>query len=898
MVCDTKHRAIHAAVVWFVLVGTAIGIAAVPSEAGETEREGRESSSPLFERDVVPILMAHCYKCHGLEARKADLDLRSVGLMLRGSENGPVIVKETPDDSPLYERIADGSMPPEGELRLTADEITVIRRWLEAGAPAEESSEPLEDSQALLVTDKDREFWAFQPPDRPAVPAVMSRDRLRTPIDALVLARLEGKSLEYSPDADRQTLVRRLYLDLIGLPPSPEDVNAFRRDDAPAAYERLVDRLLDSPSFGERWGRHWLDAVGYADTIGDDTDAAITKVAKGKWRFRDYVIRVFNDDVPYDRFLTEQFAGDESFDWRRADSFTPAQQNLLIATGFLRMAADETLQGELNTADIRHAILQETTETALNSVLALTIGCARCHSHKFDPIPQEDYYRLLSIFTPAFNPQSWLQPAARELPNVPPSRKKQIDEHNSKLNGMITDCQSQLNAIRQPYEDRLLSEKLAGLEEPDRSECRAALKAAPDQRTDRQKQLVAKFGEKLKVTTQEIAAALSEEMRVQVAVILDEMAKLGAKKQSWQTIQAVYDVGEPPASFLLRRGNHERPGQEVTPGLLRVLCRNESEASLIAAEPNEGTSGRRLALARWLTDRTSPAGGLVARVFVNRVWQQLFGQGIVTTSENFGSSGSSPTHPELLDWMAVEFMQNEWRVKPFLRLLVTSTVYRQVSTYPEAVRADSTAARAAVIDPENEMLWRMRLRPLEAETVRDSILTVSGALDRRPGGPPIIHEPDSNGLVRVKKESLTTPTSQWRRSVYLLCRRRYHLSLMETFDMPEVVGTCMRRTHAPVVAQSLTMLNDPFLTEQSQLFAARVAAEIATGRRTDQIKHAFEIGLGRPARDAEMRWSEELLEQQTVRYAGQSESTEDTKQRALQHLCSILLNTSEFLYIR
>jgi hypothetical protein len=288
----------------------------------------------------------------------------------------------------------------------------------------------------------------------------------------------------------------------------------------------------------------------------------------------------------------------------------------------------------------------------------------------------------------------------------------------------------------------------------------------------------------------------------------------------------------------------------------------------------------------------------VARVFVNRVWQQLFGKGIVATSENFGSSGSSPTHPELLDWMSVEFMQNEWRVKPFLRLLVTSTVYRQVSTYPEAIRADSTAARAAVIDPDNRMLWRMRLRPLEAETVRDSILTVSGALDRRPGGPPIIHEPDSSGLVRVKKESLTTPTSQWRRSVYLLCRRRYHLSLMETFDMPEVVGTCMRRTHAPVVAQSLTMLNDPFLTEQSRLFAKRVAAEIASGQRSDQIKHAFVLGLGRPARAAEIRWSEEFLDQQTVRYGDRSESTEDAKQRALEHLCSILLNTSEFLYIR
>lgn len=519
----------------------------------------REEAAPLFEQQVKGILKAHCGKCHGLESRKAGLDVRSVPFLRRGGDSGPALVTGKSAQSILYQRIEDRSMPPEGELPLTDKQIASIRKWIEAGAATKELSEKTA-SDVPPISEEDRNYWAFQKPVRPKVPEVATAERRRNDIDAFLLEKLEARSLGFSPEADRRTIATRLYLDLIGLPPTPEEVDAFVGDLSQDPYGRLVDRLLNSQHFGERWGRHWLDMVGYADTIGDDTDATITKLGQGKWRYRDYVIKSFNDDKPYDRFLTEQFAGDELFDWRKVDSFTEEQRELLIATGFLRTAADETLQKELNTADIRHAVLQHSMESSLTGVLGLTIKCARCHTHKYDPIPQEDYYRLLAVFTPAYNPQSWLEPSTRQMVDVSPAHKKRIDAHNGQIDQSISECQTKLDALRGPVKARLLDEKLKTVPEDVRDACKIALATAAEKRDEKQKQLVAQYGEKLKVSIGEIRAALDDAKRAQDSEMQQRINSLTSQKKSWGTIQALYDVAAPPPTYLLRRGNYETPG--------------------------------------------------------------------------------------------------------------------------------------------------------------------------------------------------------------------------------------------------------------------------------------------------------------------------------------------------
>lgn len=884
---DQKRMLVTIGLMWSVTL-CVVCFRAIAADDFQTQ----EDRKPLhFQKQVKAILTAHCWKCHGLESRKADLDLRSVALMLKGGNSGPAVIKGVAQKSLIYRRILDGSMPPEGELPLTKVQIDNVRYWIDSGA-ATNAVGRASDSERSLVSDEDRKFWSFTRPAAINSPEPLARDRKRTTVDAFLLRELDKQSLSFSADADRRTIINRLYLDLIGLPPTPESIDAFVDDGATDAYENLVDRLLGSHHFGERWGRHWLDVVGYTDTIGDDTDATITKLGKGKWRYRDYVIGAFNSDKPYDRFLIEQFAGDELFDWRTQDTFTQDQRNLLIATGFLRTAPDETLQTELNTADIRHAVLERTLETSLGSVLGLTVGCARCHSHKYDPIPHEDYYRLLSVFTPAYNPQSWLQPAAREIPDVSPVHKLRIESHNESITQRISQFKMQLEAMRKPVRERLLVAKLAMVPEGVREKCKMALATAPEKRNARQKQLLMLHDDKLKVSLEEVRASQAPKVREADVELEKKTRELDSERRSWGMIQAVYDVESPPPTYLLRRGNHETPGHEVTPGILQVLAASESQAGLEAVPPYSGASGRRLALVKRLVNPDSVAGVLVARVFVNRVWQQLFGRGIVATSDNFGASGARPTHPELLDWLAMEFIGDQWQVKPLVRLLVTSTAYRQESNY------GNVNQRVAVEeDPDNLLLWRMPLRRLESEIVRDRILATSGLLDRSVGGPPVMHAPTEDGTVHIKQDLLATPSSKWRRSVYVLSRHRYHLSILDVFDQPEVTGPCLQRKQAPAVSQSLMLLNNPFLYHQAEVFSRRVQSETKRGSRRDRIQRAFLLALGRPPDSKEMTWSEELITKQEQRYLKSSPANQERDKLALNHLCHVLLNCSEFLYV-
>lgn len=867
-----------------------IAVVCVPGLASFAS--ARADSMPAFEDQVQAILTAHCLRCHGNESRQAGLDLRTVSLMLRGGDSGPAIEPGSAEKSLLWQKLADKSMPPEKELPLTASQLAVVKAWIEAGAHTSAiESAPNPEATADLLTPGDRDFWSFQPPRRPAIPTARRPELALTPIDAFLLERLEANGLGYAPVADRRTLIRRLSLDLVGLPPEPAEVQAFVSDEGADAYERLVDRLLSSPHFGERWGRHWLDVVGYVDTIGDDTDAAIPKVGAGKWLYRDYVVDAFNRDLPLDQFVLEQMAGDELVDWRSALKFSPRMRDLLVATGFLRTAADETMQNELNTADIRHAVLQHTMEVVSNSLLGLTIHCARCHSHKYDPIPQEDYYRLLAVFTPAYNPQAWLQPPQRELPDIAPAEKAEADRHNAEIDKLVAATAESLAALLRPHEERLFAEKLAGVPEPIRADTKVAVQKPAHDRSEIEKYLAGKFEALLKVSTEEVVKALGAEEGEKREALERRIADLKGRRRTWGTLQAVYDVGPAPATYLLRRGNHETPGPEVEPGALRVLC-DEATLAPPADSTPKGSSGRRLALARSLFQPGSRASGLVARVYVNRVWGHLFGEGIVATAENLGKSGAPPTHPELIDWLATEFIQGGWRTKRLIALLVRSRAYQQASKL-----AEGAPAPGLEIDPGNMLVWRMRLRPLEAEIVRDSMGAVAGCLDPKLGGPPQLHDAKPDGTVAVKDEVALAGEGTYRRSLYILARRRYHVSLLETFDQPEMTSNCPRRSASAVVGQALAIMNDATVIDLAGRFARRVERVTPEATAATRVDAAFGLALGRPATEEERGWAGELLAAQASRYHQAGRSAEDSARGALAHLCQMLYGTNEFLYI-
>jgi hypothetical protein len=840
-----------------------------------------------FERDVLPILAANCLKCHANDPRKADLDLRTPAGLVRGGDSGPAVVQGSAAKSLLFEKISHGEMPP-GKTKLTAAQVRTIRDWIDAGALSEHPPDEKGDSA--------REHWAFRPPWRPAPPSVKHSDRVRTPIDAFLLARLEARGLTFAPDADRPTLARRASLDLLGLPPAPAEVDAFVADRRPGAYGRFLDRLLASPHFGERWARHWLDLAGYADTVGFDIDAGTIILSEGKWRYRDYVIAAFNHDKPYDRFVTEQLAGDELADWRRAPRFTSEMRELLIATGYLRTARDTSHEPESNIPLVYYGVLHDTVAIVGNSLLGLTVHCAQCHNHKFDPVSQKEYYRLMAAFTPAYNPRNWkpvypwkAEIKDRALPGVSVAELAEIGHHNRAIDRQVRALKARQADLLRLYETQLREAKLQSLPKAIRADTAAALATLPAKQTAVQKYLADKLGPLVHLKPEEITAALTPADRAAARRINEDLAALDRRRRTFGKIQALYDVGPPPSTFLLKRGNYENPGEEVVPGFLRVLSDPEHLAAVRSVKPAGATSGRRLALARWLTEPRSRASALVARVWVNRLWEHLFGQGLVPSSDNFGRSGEPPTHPELLEWLAGELTRNDWRTKALLRQLMLSTAYRQASrTAPETQGADP-----AKVDPGNRLLWKMRLRRLEAEAIRDSILAVSGRLDPQMGGPPILLKTHADGMVVI--DSQAGPAAEGRRSVYLMSRRAYNLSLLMVFDQPLVAVTCPRRDASAVPLQSLTMLNDGFVTEQARHFAERVARN-AGASGEPAVAAAFRLALVRSPSPAEMRLCCALLDRQAALLRSAHTPQGQAEQKALAQLCLVLLNTSEFLY--
>ncbi|MCY3758516.1 MAG: PSD1 and planctomycete cytochrome C domain-containing protein [Acidobacteria bacterium] len=867
-------------------------------------------SIPQFESEVLPILSRYCTHCHGSLEPMGGLDLTNPLLIEKGGAGGAGLVRHSPDASLIYKRLVDGSMPPAGQEKPAGEDIEVIRRWIGAGAPTLKFYQAPDRAadrrrrikiQAPPLSRADREYWAFRKLAAQDPPQVHQGERVRTPVDAFLLEKLEEKGIGFSADADRLFLMRRLYLDLIGLPPSPEEVDAFLADSSPLVYEQLVERLLASPHFGERWGRHWLDEAGYTDTLGGDNDFVAGKQplgVPGKWKYRDYVIDAINRDKPYDRFVTEQLAGDELVDWRAASEFSPAMSRLLQATGFLRVAADDTNQDVLNTPDIRYGVLQRTVQTFASNVMGLTVGCAQCHDHKYDPISQLDYYRLTAVFTPAYNPQQWLQPEDRALPEASPLEKESIDRANRRLDLRIKPFRRKLNALYQPYKQRLMDERLAQVPEVIREDLRIALKSFENELRPPERYLKEKFEPVVVPSEEQIRALLNPEELARASRLKSRIAALERHRRNYGTLQATVDTGPPPPTYFLIRGNYLTPGPEVEPGMPAVLSDPGGEALLAENGVVGRSSGRRLALAKRLTETDSRAAALLARVRVNRVWQRLFGEGIVATSDNLGRNGARPTHPELLEWLADGFVSGGWQVKPLVRLLVTSTSYRQQSRLPgaEGSRGHKHHARVAMsVDPGNRLLWRMPLRRLESEAIRDSIMAVSGKLSRTMGGPAIRLDGKADGMVTVSVPDLAHAGDRWRRSLYLVGRRNYNLTVLSVFDQPKLSMNCIRRDTSAAVLQTLVLLNDAFLLEQARFFAGRVSR--LARDPGERIELAFRLALARKPSREELSWSRELLEREARRRLATAAGPEAADLEALASLCQMILNSNEFLHV-
>ena len=845
-----------------------------------------------FETDIQPILTKRCVSCHGADDPEAGLDLRSLQSLVRGSKKGPVIVEGFSDKSVLIRKVSSRAMPPaDSGSPLTSHEIRTITQWIDKGRFADfvdvGSSGDGTSTEAIAdLSPEARQFWAFQKPKATTPPRVASPNRIRTPIDRFALAKLEHHGLTFSADASNLSLMRRAYFDLTGLPPTPEQARDYLADKRPDAYERLIDALLASPHYGERWGRHWLDVVGYVDTSGKDFNPTGATLSEGYWRYRDYVIEATNKDTPWDRFLTEQIAGDELVDWRNATTYTPEMLELLTATGYLRNVLDATNEDISNLPFDRYEAMFKLMERVSTSTLGMTLACARCHSHKFDPIPHTDYYRFLALFTAAYNPNKWLPPKQRHLFHVSKSDQAKIKSEKLRTSEKLDALKVQLGSLDQGYRTRLTELKFKPLPESIRADLERAIAADAKKRTAAQKKLVEQYGKSVAVTEAEIRAAMDVADRKKRAEIQQEIRVNERHLATLQIdkVQALWDVGDPPTIRLLHRGDVDFAGPKVQPGFLSVLSPPGKSAAIASTNAVGKTSGLRLAFAEWLTHPNHP---LTARVIVNRLWQHHFGKGIVDTPGNFGATGSRPTHPALLDWLTVEFTRAGWSAKHLHKLIMTSTVYRQSSK--------QTRPKAMFADPGNRLLWRMNLRRLDAESLRDAVIAVSGEANYAIGGPPVMLKAEASGLQSVAENGQRGAT---RRSVYLLARRSNPLTFLQVFDYPVIDVNCTRRSASATPLQSLTMINSRFLT----INAAKLARHVERLSGTDaspskKIEAAYWLTLSRQPDDVELQASLAHLSHLGELYSSSGMKSALAGQRAFENYVHMLQCSNEFLYI-
>jgi hypothetical protein len=844
-------------------------------------RAGAEDAL-TFEKDVRPILKTHCFRCHGEgDKLKGKLDLRLRRLAVTGGKSGPALVPGNPDGSSLYRRLREGEMPP-GKKKPSDAEVAIIGRWIAAGAKTARP-EPA-GIAGSHITAEERNFWSFQPIRRPPVPTVRHADRVRTPLDAFLLARLEQQGLSFATDADKSTLIRRATFDLLGLPPSPEEVDCFLADSSPDAYEKLIDRLLASPHYGERFGRHWLDVAGYADSEGYTNDT----VRPHAYKYRDYVIRAINADRPFDQFLQEQLAGDEMVRPPYRD-LSPQDVERLTATGFLRMAPDGTASPGVNLAEASNQVLADTLKAVSIGLLGLTVGCAQCHDHRHDPIPQTDYYRLRAIFEPAYDPAHWRSPPMRRISlstDADRARARQIEIEAARID------QERLSK-QQEYIERTFEAELKKLPEGVREAVRAARGTPPAKRTPQQKRLLDDYPS-VNVTAGSLYL-YDPKAAADLKKYVERAAAVRATKPPEDYLRALTEVpGQVPATRLFVRGDISQPGQALAPGGLSVLD-DVAPLNILERDSKLPTTGRRLAFARWLTSERNP---LTPRVLVNRVWMHHFGKGLVGTPGDFGTLGERPSHPELLDWLASDFTAGGWRLKRLHRLIMLSTAYRQASQrHPAGER----------VDPDDRLLWRMPLRRLQAEEVRDGMLAISGKINPKMLGPavPVMEDEVGQFVVGIENKNgenrpgpvLPLHGEEFRRSVYVQVYRSRPLSLLEAFDMPVMEPTCPARSTSTVAPQALLLMNNDFVVAQAEAFADRVRREAGPDLRA-QVSRAWRLAFAREPSSAEVSEALAFLSEQSALLRSKpAKGQPDTQARALASFCQTLLSANQFLYV-
>ncbi len=844
-----------------------------------------EKPRPLsFEKDVQPLLKARCFQCHGEEQElEGGLDLRLKRLLLKGGDSGPAIVPKHAEESLLVKRIRAGEMPPEDAGKpLSQSERETIARWIDEGAIAGE--EPEEIGRGLLITAEDRKFWAFQPIQRPALPVVKNPSAIANPIDRFILAKLESQGLTFSEPATREVLIRRLSFDLWGLPPTPEAVEEFVSDNSPNAYERLVDRMLASPRYGERWARHWLDVAGYADSEGASNDDTERPWA---WKYRDYVVGAFNRDLPFDQFLVEQLAGDELVD-AQSKNLQPDQLEKLIATGFLRMAPDGTASASDEKPLAQNQVIADTLEIVTGSVMGLTVKCAQCHEHRYDPISHADYYELRAVFEPAFNRTKWRTPPQRLIPLLTDADRARAAE----LEGEAKKIDQARLKREAEFIEIVFQKELMKVPDAIRETVAKARNTPVKKRTKEQTVLLQKHPSvnvsagSLYLYDSKAAAELKK--------LAANAAAVRARKPKTEYIRALAETpGQVPKTFLFHRGDHEQPKQELNPAALSILKPLAEDYPLPQNDPNLKTTGRRLAFANWLTSGRNP---LVPRVLVNRMWRHHLGRGIVETPGDFGRLGDRPTHPLLLDWLASELMEHGWSQKSLHRLILTSRTYQQ------ALRTDPDHQQ---IDPDNQLFGGARLKRVEAEALRDSMLAISGKLNSKPFGVPVPVMADRVGQWVIGKENLNAGRpgavipmkgEEFRRSLYIQVRRSRPLAVLETFDAPRMEPHCDARTSSTVAPQSLMLMNGEFTLAQAEHFANRLKSEAGTNPR-DQITRAWQLVYCRKPLADELNQSLSFLKEQTLKLGKSSNKKTNPAQQALASFCQVLLGSNEFLYV-
>lgn len=815
------------------VIAACILLPASSTDQTTAEPAARPSSSSKkqvrFAADIEPILRLHCFSCHAETKQSGGLRLDQRKAALDGGDSGPVIQPGNSSGSRLI-HLVSGTTPglrmPLSGKSLTSHEVGLLRDWIDQGAqwPEAATSDPSKSERAGQAG----MHWAFLPVVRPPVPEVENTSWPRNPIDAFVLAKLEAQDIEPSAEAEPGTLIRRLSLDLIGLPPSSVDLIRFLGGGHTDAYERLVDRLLDSDHYGEKWARHWLDLARYADSDGYETDSPRPHA----WRYRQWVIEAFNRNLPFDQFTIEQLAGD------LVPHPTIEQK---VATGFNRNTLTNR-EGGMDLEMLRIERVMDRTDTLGTVWLGLTLGCASCHDHKYDPISQRDYYQLFAFFNSAAEANieaplaGEMGPYLRGKPEYDRKRRELLPQYK------VADLQREwekktLEAADNPDvgDDWILAWEILAV---DFDGGQDILRLAPSRRTWKQRDRMTDHFLKW----YGIVAGEERVKELKFKELRDKLKSLSEKYPALSEAQTMTANLDPPKSHLLIRGNYRQPGPEVhanTPAVLPPLP--------------TGPEPPRLRLARWLV---SPENPLVARVTVNRLWQELFGTGLVKTSENFGLRGDRPSHPQLLDWLASEFKATNWDTKKMLKLMVESATYRQSSRVREPLQTR---------DPNNRLLARQTRLRLPAELIRDSALSVSGLLDPSVGGPSIYppQPPAVGDLAYEDQWNESQGKDRYRRGLYIYFKRTGPYPQLVSFDSPDSLTACSRRQRSTTPLQALNLLNDPVFVEAAQALAARVLRE-APDSLEAQIDHAFRLCLARAPTVSEMQRLIEYYRHSTI----------------------------------